>query len=62
MDCLSSAASAMSLDSCGSMEDVAELRPCLDPAAVLATALKTPETCNTAKRLDLDWQVLHMCI
>ena len=56
MDCLSSAASAMSIDSCGSMEDVAELRPCVDPGAVLATALKTLQTSNAAKRLDLDWQ------
>ena len=32
------------------------LRPCVDPAAVLATVLKTLATCNAAKRLDLDWQ------
>ena len=56
LDGLSSAASAMSIDSCGSMEDVAELRPCVDPSAVLAAALKTLQASNMAKRLDLDWQ------
>ena len=53
-----SAASLLSLESVGSAEDVgkAVLRPCVDPAAVLAAALKTLATCNAAKRLDLDWQ------
>ena len=55
---LASAASAMSLDSMGSCEDMGKvvLRPCVDPAAVLATVLKTLGVCNVAKRLELDWQ------
>lgn len=55
---LVSAASAMSLESMGSCEDMGKvpLRPCVDPGAVLATALKTLAACNVAKRLELDWQ------